>query len=398
MKIVQINTVYPAGSTGMICREISNTLTRAQIENHVLYAIGHGEDPLCIRYADDRAIRIQALRSRMSGRYGFVSEQITERLIAELKRLQPDIVHLHNIHSHNCNLYMLLEYFATAGVRVVWTFHDCWAFTGYCTHYAMSGCTQWQSGCAHCPQRRKFSWFLDRSAELYEAKRRLTDALDLTLVAPSAWMAEQIRHSFLRTHETYVIRNGIDLQVFCPMPGGFRERNGLQNRFLILGVAYDWGRRKGLDVFQALSERLDDRFRIVLVGTDKHIERHLPPNVLPVRRTADRRKLATLYSSADVFLNPTREDTFPTVNLEALACGTPVVTFDTGGSPETLAADCGVVVPQNDLDALEVAVRRVCEDRPFSAEQCMARAAQFNQADAFRQYLVLYHRLDPKKG
>lgn len=381
----------------MICREISRTLTRAQIENHILYAVGQTEDPLWIRYSNDRAIRIQALRSRLSGRYGFVSQKMTERLIGELRRLQPDIVHLHNLHSHNCDLSMLLEYLAADRIRVVWTFHDCWAFTGYCTHYMMSGCAQWQTGCAHCPQRGHFSWLFDRSAELYDAKRRLTDALDLTLVAPSEWMAEQIQHSFLHEHETRVIRNGIDLQAFQPTPGDLRERNGLQDRFVILGVAADWGRRKGLDVFLALSERLDDRFRIVLVGTDPQIERQLPPGVLSVRRTADRRELAALYSTADVFLNPTREDTFPTVNLEALACGTPVVTFDTGGSPEALTADCGVVVPQDNLVALEAAVRSVCGDRSFSAEQCMARAAQFDQAEAFQQYLALYRWLDMKK-
>ena len=164
---------------------------------------------------------------------------------------------------------------------------------------------------------------------------------------------------------------------------------------MILGVASDWGRRKGLDVFLALSKRLDDRFRIVLVGTNEHIERQLPPGVLSVRRTADRRELAALYSTADIFLNPTREDTFPTVNLEALACGTPVVTFDTGGSPEALTADCGVVVPQDDLDALEAAVRGVCGDRPISAEQCIAQASQFEKADAFRHYLDLYQKLYP---
>ena len=164
---------------------------------------------------------------------------------------------------------------------------------------------------------------------------------------------------------------------------------------MILGVASDWGRRKGLDVFSSLSERLDDQFRIVLVGTHEQIERQLPPGVISVRRTADRRELAALYSTADVFLNPTREDTFPTVNLEALACGTPVVTFDTCGSPEALTADCGIVVPQDDLDALEAAVRRVCGERPFSAEQCIAQASQFEKGEAFRRYLNLYQNLYP---
>lgn len=373
-------------------------LTDAGIENYVLYAVGQSDEPFAIRYADDRALRLQALRARLTGRYGFGSQGMTRRLLAELERIGPDAVQLHNLHSHNCDLRMLLRWLKERKLRVYWTFHDCWAFTGYCTHYALCGCEQWRTGCERCPQRRSFSWFADRSAELQAAKRELLSGLDLTLIAPSHWMLSQIRSSFLRETPAVVIPNGVDLTVFRPVRSELRERYGIGGDFLILGVAFDWGRRKGLDVFTELAKRLDEGFRILLAGTDERLDRKLPENVISVRRTADRQELAALYSAADVFLNPTREDTFPTVNLEALACGTPVLSFDAGGSPEAITESCGAVVPMDDVDALEQTLRRIRTERPFSAEQCTARAAEYEKMRCFRRYLELYLESDAHKG
>lgn len=351
-----------------------------------------------IRYADEKDIRLQALRSRVSGNYGFVSEAMTRRLLAELDRIQPDAVQLHNLHSHNCNLAVLFSYLREKRIRVFWTFHDCWAFTGYCTHYALSGCEQWKSGCKSCPQRRSFSWFRDRSAALWQAKRDMVRGLDLTLIAPSDWMLRQIHASFLRDFPARRIPNGVDLAVFRPLESDLRARYGVGSDFLILGVAFDWGRRKGLDVFMELARRLGEGFRILLVGIDERLERSLPEQIISVRRTADRRELAELYSAADVFLNPTREDTFPTVNLEALACGTPVVTFDAGGSPETVTENCGAVVPTDDLDALEQTLRHFRAARPCSAEACAAIAAEYEKTRCFRRYLELYSEPAAEKG
>ena len=343
-----------------------------------------------IRYAGEGEIRMQALRSWVTGKYGFVSEAMTQRLLAELDRIRPDVVQLHNLHSHNCSLELLFSHLRERGVRVFWTFHDCWAFTGYCTHYALSGCEQWKTGCQHCPQRRKFSWFRDRSAELWQAKRDMVRGLDLTLIAPSKWMLDQIRSSFLASFPATLIPNGVDLSVFRPVQSDVRARYGVGSDFLILGVAFDWGCRKGLDVFTELARRLGEGYRILLVGTDEKLDRSLPENIISVHRTADREELAALYSAADVFLNPTREDTFPTVNLEALACGTPVLTFDAGGSPETVAEGCGAVIPRDDVDALELMLRRFRSERPISTAQCLARAAEYEKTRCFRRYLELY--------
>lgn len=368
-------------------------LTQAGIENYIYHAIGHCDDPNCISYSNLREIRRQALRSRLSGRYGFVSERMTGRLVDSLRQLQPDIVHLHNLHSHNCKLDVLLKYLTASKIKVVWTMHDCWAFTGGCTHYALAGCDRWQTGCGACPQRSKYSVIFDHSRELWEAKQLLTEKLDLTLVAPSEWMAQQLRASCLKDHPIHVIQNGIDLQVFRPSSGSFLENCGLEGKHVILGVASDWGPRKGLDVFAELAAKLDESYRIVLVGISETLARKLPRQILSLRRTADRKELAEIYSAADVFLNPTREDTFPTVNLEALACGTPVLTFDTGGSPEILDSSCGVFVSSKEASALPETLRWICTSHPFSREQCRTRALQFDKNLCFRRYLELYQSI-----
>lgn len=378
------------GSTGTICQEISSVLTGANIENYILYSVGHSDDPMGIRYADDRDLKLQALKSRLSGQYGFVSKHMTRKLLAELDWIKPDIVQIHNLHSHNCNLRMLFDYLKKRNIKVYWTFHDCWAFTGYCTHFVLQGCEKWKQGCTDCPQRKKFSWFMDRSTNLYEKKKTLFNDVDLTIITPSRWMIEQIQQSFLRNKPCRLIPNGIDLSTFQPLASDFREKYGVRESFVILGVAFDWGTRKGLDVFLELAKRLDDRFKIVLVGTDPKIDQLLPSHVISIHRTADKRELASLYSTADVFLNPTREDTFPTVNLEALACGTPVVTFETGGSPEMLTEKCGIVVRKDDVDQLEDVLCRLCEQPRFTAEQCIARAREFEKGRCFQHYLTVY--------
>ena len=311
-------------------------------------------------------------------------------MIAHLERISPDVVHLHNLHGHDCHLEELFQYLRKRGMKLYWTFHDCWAFTAYCPYYDMANCSQWKNGCSNCPQRARFSWFIDRSRELFRRKKELLSGLDLTIVAPSHWMADQIRQSFLQEYEVKVIHNGIDLTTFRPQKSGFRTKYGLEEKFVLLGVAYDWGARKGLDVFIELAKRLDDRFRVVMVGTNRQIDKYLPGKIISIHTTQDQAELAQIYSAADVFVNPTREDNYPTVNLEALACGTPVVTFRTGGSPEMLSDQTGGVVERDDIDALEKEIIRICVNRPFLREQCVEKAAEFDEAKYFESYLALY--------
>ncbi len=388
MKVVQINAVCGTGSTGKICVAISELLTKKDVENYILYSQGDSDYPFGIKYMSTKEIRLQAIFSRVFGNYGFNSRGATKRLIAHLEHIQPDAVHLHNLHGHNCNLTMLFKYFKRKGIKLYWTFHDCWAFTGYCTHYDLIGCEKWKSHCQKCPLCKKYSWFFDRSRRLFQKKQRLFEDLDLTIITPSQWMAEQVRCSFLKDYPVKVINNGIDLELFQPCKSDFRQRYNISaDKKILLGVANGWGYPKGLDIFIELAKRLDsEKFQIVLVGTDESVEGQLPANIISIRRTNNQKELAEIYTAADVFVNPTREDTFPTVNIEALACGTPVVTFKTGGSTEIVDESCGCAVTKNDVDSME----QVCKNLSRESGECRARTLAYEVNNKFNEYLNLY--------
>ena len=391
MKIVQINAVCGQGSTGKICVDISRLLTEQGLENYIFYASGDSDDPLARRYMTAREIKIQALRSRLLGNYGFNSRGATRRLIDMLEETKPDIVHLHNLHSHNCDLELLFTYFREKKTKLFWTFHDCWAFTGYCPHYTMLRCEKWKTGCRACPQRGSYSWLFDRSAWLYEQKKRLFSGLDLTIITPSNWLAGEVRQSFLKDYPVHVVHNGIDLEVFQPRESDFRAKHGLEDKYIVLGVAFDWGVRKGLDVFCELARRLDDRYKIVLVGTNEKIDRQLPENILSIHRTRNQLELAEIYTAADVFANPTREENYPTVNMEAIACGTPVVTFRTGGSPEALEGGCGIVVEREDVYRLKESIEQLCQEQPIATEALKHRAIVFDKRRCFQRSNSMYY-------
>lgn len=390
-KIVQINTTCGVGSTGKIAVSISELLTEQRIENYILYSTTTNGYELGIACGKPTNIRLQALKSRILGNYGFNSRTETKELIAQLDRISPNMVLLHNIHGHDCDLDMLFSYFREKGTKLFWTFHDCWAFTGYCTHFTYANCNRWKTGCGKCPQRKYASWFFDRSAELYRRKRALFSGLNLNIVTPSQWLADLVKESFLKEYPVRVIRNGIDLSVFKPTPSDFRVRYHIdEKKKMLLGVAFGWGKRKGLDVFIELSKRLDtEKYQIVLVGTDEKVDRQLPSNIISIHRTKNQQELAEIYTAADLFVNPTREDNYPTVNMESIACGTPVVTFDTGGSPEIVDDNTGAVVDCDDIDALEREISFISRERLFAPEACCARAKQFDKNLRFAEYLNL---------
>ena len=390
MKIVQINATCGVGSTGKICVGISALMSANGIENHILYSTRSSGYPLGIGCTDERGIRLQALKAKVLGNYGFNAQRATRRMLRDLERLEPDIVHLHNIHGHDCDLELLFSWFRQKKTKLVWTFHDCWAFTGYCPHFTMMKCGRWKVQCEKCIQRREYSWFFDRSRELFERKKRLFSGLDMTIVTPSQWLAGLVKESFLKDCPVKVIHNGIDLGVFRPGEGDFRQRYALEGKKLLLGVSFDWGVRKGLDVFCELARRLPEDYRIILVGTNDRTDRLLPENILSIHRTQDQRELAQIYSAADLFLNPTREENYPTVNMESLACGTPVLTFRTGGSPEIIDGTCGAVVDCDDVDSMEKEIIRICTERPYTREACLRRARSFEQKERFKEYLILY--------
>ena len=395
MKVVQINATCGVGSTGKICVGISQMMTEKNMENYILYSSRTNGYPLGIRCSNSKYIKIQAIKSRILGNYGFNSNTATNKIVRSLEKIKPDVVHLHNIHGHDCNLETLFKYFKKQKIKLVWTFHDCWAFTAYCPHFVMAGCDKWKEKCCNCVQKRSFSWLFDRSSYLYEKKKTLFSGVDLTVVTPSVWLADLVKQSFLSEFPVKVIGNGIDLNVFRPTHGDFRKKYKIaEDEKIVLGASFGWGRSKGLDVFIELAGRLPKDYRIVLVGTDTQLDKKLPCNVISINRTHDQKELAEIYTASDVFVNPTREDSYPTVNMESIACGTPVITFRTGGSPEMLDENCGAVVECNNVDALEKEIIRICTEKPYSKEECIKSAKRFDKNERFREYARLYEDFD----
>ena len=392
MKIVQINATCGIGSTGKICVGISKLLTSNDVENYILCSESNGYD-LGIVCSNKWEIKFQALKSRIFGNYGFTSTVITKRLIRKLDEISPDIVHIHNIHGHNVQLDRLFSYLKKRNVKVYYTFHDCWAFTGYCPHFVMAKCDKWKTGCGKCVLSKKYSWFFDRSASNYRRKAEALKGLDMTIITPSDWLGGLVKQSFLKDYPVKVINNGINLDIFRPVDSDFRKKHGLENKKIVLGVSFGWSINKGIDVFIELAKRLPDEYRIVLVGTNEETDKMLPKNIITIHRTNNQNQLAEIYTAADLFVIPTREENYPTVNMEALACGTPVLTFRTGGSPEIIDETCGAVVECDDIDAMEREIIRICEEKLYSKEACIKKAQEFDQNERFKEYVDLYERI-----
>lgn len=392
MKVVQINATCGSGSTGNICVSLSEKLNNNGVENYILYCLGASDYDNGIKYSNNFEIKKGVLESRVYGNWGFEGKNSTTELIAQLNNINPDIVHLHNLHSHACSLDILFDWLAKNNKRVIWTFHDCWAFTGYCMHFETVGCEKWKNRCEQCPQKKDYSLFFDKSSKLYELKKQYLSCVDLTVVAPSAWMKNNVVNSFLKNKKCIVINNGIDLSTFRPMNSDFKSRYNINdNKKILLGVASQWTDKKGLDVFLRLVEDLSsEEYTIVLVGTDCEVDRLLPKSIISIHRTGSKKELAEIYSSADVFVNPTKEDTFPTVNIEALACGTPVITFDAGGSAEIIDETCGYVVKKDDVSSLENEIKRITASAPFSQENCRIRAKKYDADEKYDEYMKLY--------
>lgn len=357
LKILFINTVCGVGSTGRICTDLADALTKQGHECKIAYGRGSLPDRYkiyAVRIGNNLSVNLHAIKTRIFDRTGFGSVGATKKFITWVKEFDPDIIHLHNLHGYYINIEILFDYLKTCGKKVIWTLHDCWAFTGHCAHFAYAKCDKWQVGCNHCAEKKAYpkSAFLDRSKRNYEDKKHIfCNVPNMTIVTPSTWLADLVKQSYLKEYPVEVIYNGIDTDIFKPTQSDFREKYNLVNKKIILGVANVWNERKGFGDFIALSEKLDERTVIVLVGvTDKQIK-SLPNKIIGINRTNSIKELASIYTAADVFMNLTYEDTYPTVNLEAQACGTPVITYATGGSVESVPRENVVTI--GDIDGLK---------------------------------------------
>ena len=340
---------------------------------------------------------IHVFLSRFFGFQGCFSYFGTKSLVRKLKIFKPDIIHLHNLHDSSTCLSVLLKYIKKNNIKTVLTMHDCWPITGGCYHFTMSKCNKWKTGCNECKYLENKLKF-DCSKYMWNKKRKLfTDIKDLTIITPSKWLSKIVKESYLCHCEIKVINNGTDLSIFKPTKSVFKKTYNIDG-YMVLTVAHGWGIKKGLDVVIDLSNLLPANYKIVIVGTNFEVEKHLPSNVIAIRRTSNQKELAEIYSSADVFINPTREDNFPTVNIESLGCGTPVVTFKTGGSPESIDKKSGIVVPRNNVKAMKKAIIDVCENKKIDRKNCIARSKKFDKNDKFNEYVTLYEKMCSKKN
>lgn len=407
MKLLQINPVLRTStSTGKIMQEIGDLAMKRGWESYVAYSKGRDGLPECtsrlVPVGNSLDVAWHAVETRLFDRHGLASRLATRRFVREIEKIQPDIIHIHNIHGYFLNYRILFEFLATYGKPVIWTVHDCWLFTGHCYHYASAGCYKWKTGCRDCPQKRAFpaSWWIDRSEHNYKDKQRSFNLLDKRrfVIAPaSEWMAREMKDSMLGDCQFKVMHNGIDLGVFAPQTemDGVRKRYGTADKYVILAVASKWLLEKGVEDLLRMAKMLRDDEVIVMVGVDDELLKRLPASIIGIRRTENAQELAALYSMATALVNPTWQDNYPTVNLEAIACGTPVVTYRTGGSPESITPETGFVVEQGDVKGMLAKVREIeNKGKNYYTAICRNHAVRcFNKEDRYADYIDLYEKL-----
>ena len=359
MKILQITAFSGWGCTGRIALGIHNAL----VENGHESAIAWGRTNTApqtvptIQIGNKVDQKVHGLYTRITDKCGFASKGSTKEFLKKLDEYKPDLIQLHIMHGYYINLEVLFNYIKECDIPVVWTFHDCWAFTGHCPYFDLVKCEKWKNGCYDCQQKAHHptSWFLDNSKWNWNKKKELfTQIKNMAIITPSEWLAGLVKQSFLKEYPVVVINNGINTENFKPTQGKVRARYGLENKKIILGVFSTWCKSKALDDFIQLSKIVNDDYKIVLVGLTKEQKELLPNEIIGIERTDSVQELAEIYTTADVFVNPTYEDNYKTTNLEALACGTPVVTYRTGGSIESVELfEYGSVVEQGDLQGMK---------------------------------------------
>lgn len=410
MVLLQINECLNA-STGKIARQIGDLAVEAGYESYIAYSAWEEEFPCkskLIKIGNKYDRYFHALETRVFDNHGLASRKATKELVKQICVISPDLIHLHLVHGYYLNYIILFECLREINVPVIWTFHDCWAFTGHCGFFfSIKGddCEKWMTGCNHCNLLNEYpkSIYADRTKKNWELKKYVFNSLpELTIVAVSDWIKTLTEMSFLKNNRVERIYNGIDVNLFAPTG----KKNDVLERYeigkdnkLILGVANVWEKRKGFTDFCYLSSKLPSNVTILLVGVSEKQAKSLPQGMLGIKRTENVQQLAELYSAADIFVNPTYADNFPTTNLEALSCGTPVITYRTGGSPEAIDEHTGIVTDRGDIDSLYKNILLILNEWNLeeTAKYCRDRALKlYNQNTNFHIYLDLYKKIIEK--
>jgi putative colanic acid biosynthesis glycosyltransferase len=396
IRVLQINSSN-SGSTGNIMLNISKVACEqgfifyfayANSRNNKMKTLGNS---ILISNIVERNLHLKL--AYYSGFNDCFSTLGTKAFLKKIDKIKPDIIHLHNLHNCYINLRMLFRYIKAKNIPVVWTLHDCWAFTGKCPHFTMIGCNKWKTGCFDCPQFKQYpETRVDKTLIMYKLKNEwFTGVENLAIVTPSQWLADKVAESFLGCYPIKVINNGIDLNLFKPTASNFREKYGLQGKRVLLGVADIWSNSKGLNIFTELSKMLDGQYKIVLVGLSREQIKNLPSNVLGLLRINCIKELAEIYSAADLFINPSIEETMGLVTIEALACGTPVIVSNSTAVPEMINPNCGVIVEKWNVDDYFRAIEE--SNQKFLQVNCINHAKEFDVGNKYSEYVDIYYRV-----
>ena len=357
MRVLIINSVCGIRSTGRICADLAEQLIADGHQVRIAYgrvaSVPEKYGNIAVRIGNGLDLYLHALRARLSDASGFGSRKATETFLGWVKEYDPDLIHLHNLHGYYLNVEVLFDYLKQSGKKVIWTLHDSWAFSGHSGTCDASGCTRWKEGCYDCPMRKEYpKSFADHSQANWKRKKELFSGVkDLSIVVPTKQMKQNVLQSFLKEYECSIIPNGIDLNVFRPVQSDFRKRYGLNGMQMILAAASTWNKAKGLDDLMKLAKMLDEDQKLVILGLDEKQRKEMPGTVIALPLIDDTEELAKIYSSADLFVNPTYSDLYPSVNLEAQACGTPVACYNSGGCSETLYQG-SYLVNKGDIEAM----------------------------------------------
>lgn len=353
MKVLMINVVCGIRSTGRICTDLAIALEKQGHEVKIAYGreiVPPKFRKYAIKIGKEIDSKLSTLHTRITDKHGFFNKSATNIFLEWAEKFDPDMLWLHNLHGYYINVEMLFKWIKERpNMHIKWTLHDCWPFTGHCAYFTLAKCERWKTGCYLCPQKHKYpsSYLKDNCMDNYKRKKTaFTGVENMTLITPSRWLANLVSESFLSEYPIEVIHNAVDNTIFKPTPSDFRERYRIGNKKIILGVASIWDERKGLKDFLQLANMLDETFVIVLVGLEKKQRRELPDNVIAISRTNSEKELAEIYSAADIFVNPSKEETFGLTTVEALACKTKTIVYKNTACEEIVNYFGGIAVEQ----------------------------------------------------
>ena len=391
MKILEINSFFTVGGPPRIVNGIYDTLIEEGHECKIAAARERMYAPKdSIQIGSNLGVKINALKARIFDNEGFNARRATRKLIKDIEKYNPDVIHLHNLHGYYINIEILFDYLKKSGKPVVWTLHDCWALTGHCAYFDYSKCDQWMTACEKCKNKKNYptSYLANRAKRNYQKKKAVFTSLkNLTIVTPSRWLADLVERTCLGKYPIKVIRNGIDTKVFRQINVDELENKSFIDKKIILGIAQVWDKRKGLEYFFELNKIMPNDWKIILVGLDDSQIKTLPKNILGIKKTQSVNELVKLYNLADVFVNPTLEDNYPTTNIEAVACGTPVVTFCTGGSPETLVEGMGYLTEEKNAESLKQTIEKALNK---NSDEIIIDSKFFDKEHCYQEYVTLF--------